>query len=488
MWPTNKFLSGLNPAQKQAVQAVIGPVLVLAGAGTGKTRVITHRIAYMLERKVSPEKILAITFSRKAADEMRERVEKLLGNISEGLSIMTFHALGLQILRENPREARLKSGFRIYSEREQESAIERILKKRFGYVKPGAAKEVLTGMTIVRINGTIGYEPNGSFGETYREYRNQLNRDNAIDYDDMVHQAVTLLTNYPAIRNRYIKQWKYLLIDEYQDTDSKQYELTKLLLSPEKNLTVVGDDDQAIYGFRGARVGNIASFESDFPGAQVVKLETNYRSSRHILEVANKVIARSTERYFPKRLVSSVNGGIPAQWRVFSKDQDEVQFIAETIGNLVSVDGVARKDIVILLRVFNDAKNLALKLNEQGIKCSLKLEATGEEDLVTLMTLHKAKGLEYPVVFLPMLEEGTLPHHRSFRGGGANVEEERRLLYVGLTRAQKRLFLSTSLRRDDKERKPSRFLASRPRGRFLKKYSPLRNRVGRILGGLVSRL
>lgn len=636
---TERLLAELNPAQRRAVSTTEGPLLVLAGAGTGKTRVITYRIAHLLARGVAPENILAVTFTNKAAREMRERIGELLGRRPRDLTLSTFHALGARILRSDAEALGLRKDATIHDTSDQVSLVRTILRDIRGAVSSADARGILARVSLAK---NAGKSPADVLDEAsddmewlvarvFHRYEEELRHLNSVDFDDLIGLPVRLLESNEEIRERYRRRFRYILIDEYQDTNGAQYRFTQALVGADRNLCVVGDDDQSIYAFRGADVDKILRFEKDFPGAVVVKLEENYRSSGAILRLANAVIASGAERH-PKSLRATVGTGAPVQWIEAPDAQAEVDCILSSIGELRARENLRYEDFAILLRSAIQARPFEEKLRLRRIPYTLvggqswfdrkevrdavaywkvasnprddlsllriinvprrglgagsieKLDAiareTGKplletlgsaadgggsraiatkareaarelaevfrrareriaagraleacrgilEDVgyptevrqlypdpltaqarwnavesllesldrwasenpgesiaeflgsltlddrtpgekesprgLTLMTLHSAKGLEFPVVFLPGIEEEILPHRRSVADGERAIEEERRLFYVGITRARKRLFITTARSRSlwgkDRERTPSRFLA-----------------------------
>ncbi len=282
------ILQGLNPEQSQAVQHINGPLLLLAGAGSGKTRVLTHRIAYLIQQGINPYNILAVTFTNKAANEMKERVKRLLGDTADGLWIGTFHSICLRILRREIEKLGYKSNFVIYDTADQLTAIRQIMKnlniddKKF---KPRAiqsfissAKNELTGPEEFQ----VGDYMEKIVSDVYGPYQRLLKENNALDFDDLIGLTVKLFREHELVKEYYQRRFGYILVDEYQDTNHAQYVLVKLLADKHRNLCVVGDPDQSIYGFRGADIRNILSFEEDYADATTIKLEQNYRSTKRI--------------------------------------------------------------------------------------------------------------------------------------------------------------------------------------------------------------
>ena len=611
-------LENLNPQQREAAQHIDGPLLILAGAGSGKTATMTHRIAYLIENGgASPYEILAVTFTNKAAGEMRQRVEKLVGHCP-GMWLLTFHAMSLRILREHADIVGYEKNFVVYDTVDQKTLIKNIIKEQKldtkifpqAYLSSVISKQKEADISpeeYLEING--GEFKNKVIYNVYSAYQRELRKNNAMDFDDLLLNAFHVLKKSPEILSGYQSRFRYIMVDEYQDTNHLQYEIIRLLASARRNLCVVGDDDQCIYQWRGADIQNILDFEKDFPDAKVIKLEQNYRSYGNILAAAHSVIRNNRGRK-QKKLWTSKDAGDKIVYRRCDSDKEEAYYIAREIDLLkgrnrtyddfailyrtnaqsrLFEDALKRrkipyqilsgfsfydrketKDMLCYMRlVANPADDLALKrvINEpkRGIGATTlgKLEAlaqvrgeslfktladeeilyslpskavepvremmevlllcrqekenlrvsdiydnllvrTGymkalenektqeaesrienlmdfksfiydyeeekakagetanlEEFLekvatdsdadkydeaagkVTLMTMHSAKGLEFPVVFLPGLEDGLFPGHRAMDSEAA-MEEERRLCYVGMTRAEEKLFLTSA--------------------------------------------
>nr|NIQ97767.1 UvrD-helicase domain-containing protein [Desulfuromonadales bacterium]NIS43680.1 UvrD-helicase domain-containing protein [Desulfuromonadales bacterium] len=323
-------LSSLNPEQRAAVEQTEGPVLILAGAGSGKTRVITFRIAYLLQQGVDAGNILAVTFTNKAAREMRERVAALVGRQSAAeMTISTFHSLGVKILRQEIARLGFKKGFTIYGAADQVRLIRDITARlapqgekydaeRIQYLI-SAAKNRLETPDRFRFNQGDPYAIMAA--EVYPEYQKALKAFNAVDFDDILLYSEKLLSEYEAVRQSFQRQFRYIMVDEYQDTNEAQYRMLQHLTGAEKNLCVVGDDDQSIYAWRGANPGNILDFEKDFPGARVVKLESNYRSTGHILAAANGLIANNRAR--KEKILRAMAGDGEPLLHVSCHDEEE---------------------------------------------------------------------------------------------------------------------------------------------------------------------
>jgi DNA helicase-2/ATP-dependent DNA helicase PcrA len=632
------LLASLNDCQRQAVLHGEGPLLILAGAGSGKTRTLTHRIAYLIQQqRVEPWQVLAVTFTNKAAAEMRERLQRLVGNV-DGLWISTFHAACARILRRDGEALGYGRDFTIYDDQDQQRLIRDCLAELRIAEKTLKPRAVATAIDQAKNRGLLPEEfasgdPRGAqVGRVYELYQKRLRQANALDFGDLLVQTVRLFREHPDIRDAYRNRFVHLLVDEFQDTNGVQYEMVRHLAADGRHLCVVGDDDQSIYAWRGAEIGNILNFERDFPGASVIRLEQHYRSSATILEAAGEVVARNVGRK-GKTLWTDNPAGEPLTLEALPDDLEEARFVAGEIGRLrgggrhlrdvavfyrtnaqsrvleetlvreglpyVMVGGVkfyARmeiKDALAYLRALaNPADSLSAKrivnvpargigavtigriadyeeqaggflaacrmclergvltgaaakkvaifvdlmehfarrmhevpfpqltvelLEECGYLPALREEAQSamteaekkeakgrlenleqllagmEEhqatestlqeyleqvalvtdldsydtslDRVTLMTLHAAKGLEFPVVFMTGMEEGIFPHGRA-AGERDDVEEERRLCYVGMTRAMEKLYLTHARRRriygDYQYNPPSRFLGEIP--------------------------
>jgi len=611
-------LINMNPMQLKAVKHTEGPLLILAGAGSGKTRVLTHRIAYLVEEKgVSPYEILAITFTNKAAREMKERIEELLGNNQRDLWVSTFHSSCVRILRRDIDKIGYQRNFVIYDTTDQETVMKECLKTMnlddklynpkavLGEI--GRAKDQLIGPKEYQVNNAMDFRKT-TIGKLYQMYQEKLRKNNALDFDDLIMKTVELFLTNPTDLRYYQEKFKYVMVDEFQDTNISQYKLVSLLAQKHKNLCVVGDDDQSIYSWRGADIGNILGFEKDFPNSKVIKLEQNYRSTKNILSAANSVVANNIQRKSKKLFTDNLSGDIIEYFRA-SNEYEEAQYIASMIkrhvredeknyadfavlyrtnaqsrvleeimlkegvpyrlyGGIRFYDRKEIKDILSYLRIVENPvdditlqriinvpkRGIGLKTvekfqdyaNEQGeslfsslldaeemrdlstrvrvqtkqftdlivdlierknemtvteiveeiydrtgyikelmeentIEAKGRIEnlqefksltmdfdknaevktleeflartslespldqMEGEDNVVVLMTLHSAKGLEFPVVFMPGMEEGIFPSSMSLQE--QNAEEERRLCYVGITRAREKLYMSHAMMR-----------------------------------------
>ena len=608
------ILEGLNPVQREAVQHTEGPLLLLSGAGSGKTRVITHRIAHLIqEKEVSPFNILAVTFTNKAAEEMKNRLADLVGLASRLLWVSTFHSTCVRLLRDGIDRIGYKSSFTIYDDTDQLTLMKRILKEhklKEGRVNPravlhtisSAKNELVDWQQYAQTTGTV-YEE--TVARLYKDYQRHLVENNSLDFDDLIMLTVRLFREHPDFLEQYQERFQYIMVDEYQDTNRAQYHLIHLLADKYRNLCVVGDDDQAIYGWRGADVSNILDFEKDYSETKVLRLEQNYRSTSNILDAAYEVVRNNRNRK-EKRLWTDKPEGNKLLVHEASDESVEAQFIVDTIRKVheqgrshadIAVfyrmnaqsrtieDALRRaniphkivgsmrfyerreiKDVLCYLRVlvnpmdgvglqriinvprrgignttmqrimdYATAERLPLfeamrqaeqitelrgatqlkllkfvqmmggvnleqsptdvieelleasgyidALNQEGsVESESRVENVRElltaareyqdrdedptlagflegvtlvsdtdeyeegADQVTLMTLHSAKGLEFPVVFLTGMEEGVFPHQRAFQSD-IQMEEERRLCYVGITRAEEQVYLTRAIER-----------------------------------------
>ncbi len=604
------LLEGLNPAQSEAVQTMSGPLLILAGAGSGKTKTLTHRIAYLIAKGgFSPEQILAVTFTNKAAREMRQRLGTLLGQNSSSYSFMpwmgTFHGICVKLLRIDGVSIGIQHNFVIYDEDDRQGLIKQAI-KQLGLNDNNLKAKAVSGQISSAKNemlspsdyeATVNYPYLKNVAKIYKKYEEMRKAAGALDFDDLLVETVRLLREKTDVCKKWRTIFKHILIDEYQDTNAAQYNIIKLLVNDQKNICVVGDDWQSIYSWRGADFTNILNFERDFKGAKVIKLEQNYRSTGNILEAANNVISKNIQRT-EKKLWTASGPGLPVEVHELPNEAEEANMVAERIsthvlmkarkfgdfailyrtnaqsvaferaflrfhipyqivGGVRFYDRKEIKDIIAYLRLIyqpqdrmsfcrivnvptrgigdvslekfllwqsenrmdiitalinanqidsltprakkslivlgnklsavqkiaettspadliekilaltnyrdyiadgtpqaedrddnlgsllSDAKNfvnLPEFLEEVALMSSA--DSSSDDQKVTLMTLHAAKGLEFPVVFMVGLEEGILPHARVYEAGQAELEEERRLAYVGMTRAREELHLS----------------------------------------------
>lgn len=629
----------LNEPQKQGVFTVDGPVLLLAGAGSGKTRVLTHRVAYLIdEMGVNPWNILAITFTNKAAGEMRERVDRLIGMGAEQVWVATFHSTCVRILRRYIDRLGFDNNFTIYDTDDQKTLMKSIMKKLELDPKQFKERTLLGAVSSAKdeLISPIEYElqAGGDFQKkkiamVYREYQAALKKNNALDFDDLIVKTVELFKADEEVLHSYQERFKYIMVDEYQDTNTAQFELIRLLADRYRNLCVVGDDDQSIYKFRGANIRNILDFEKVYPEASVIKLEQNYRSTQNILEAANAVIRNNVGRK-AKALWTEKEGGCRVHFRQFDTAYEEAEYIADDIAHKIKREGAAFGDFAVLYRTnaqsrlleermiaeglpydvvggvnfysrreikdvlaylktidngrddvavkriinvpkrgigqtsidkiqdYADARNISFydalreadqivalgkaaakvapfvlmiqafrsKLEYYGLKELMddilettgyvkELQNTGEEEAedrianideliskvayyeecheepllsefleevalvadidgvgdkdnkVLLMTLHSAKGLEFPHVYLAGMEDGVFPSYMTITADDrAEMEEERRLAYVGITRAKEELTLTCAkmrmLRGETQYNPLSRFIKEIP--------------------------
>jgi DNA helicase II / ATP-dependent DNA helicase PcrA len=632
----DQYLAELNPAQREAVVRTEGPLLVIAGAGSGKTRVLTYRVAHLLTAcGAKSNEILAITFTNKAAGEMRERLESLLEERARGLWILTFHAACGRILRREAPRLGYKSSFTIYDQGDQTRLVKQCLEELDLDQKRFAPRSILGQISNAKneLITAAGYRArvesfsNQAVADVYDLYQRRLAAANAVDFDDMLMLTVQLFEQFPEVCKKWSKSFRYVLVDEYQDTNRAQYRLLQLLTSEHRNLCVVGDPDQSVYGFRGADIRNILEFETDFPDAQTIALEQNYRSTNTILQAANHVISNNRERK-PKNLWSELGEGLPVRVIEVADEDAEARFVASEIAALID-DGYSPREIAVVYRMnaqsrvleqvltrqdvdyqviggprfyeraevrditaylqaidnpldaialrrianrprrglgdaslarlqtFADSQGISLweafdRPDEAGLGTAQvkaarsfrtllqslqagaleldvpdlierviertdyfeylraaypnKVESDGkienlgefvtaaaahmeqteepnlstflqevslisdqdtirnESSLVTLMTMHNAKGLEFRAVFMMGMEEGLFPHSRSIEEN--TLEEERRLAYVGMTRAKERLTLTHATTRmlwgKSAANLPSRFLDELP--------------------------
>lgn len=365
----------LNEQQRQGVLTTEGPVLLLAGAGSGKTRVLTHRVAYLIEEKnVNPYNILAITFTNKAAAEMRERVDRLVGIDANGAMIMTFHAACIRILRRYIERIGYMNGFTIYDTDDQKTIMRQVLKKLDLDPKMYKDKSVLSQISHAKdelispdefeLAAGSDYHKR-KIAEVYREYQKQLKSNNALDFDDIICKTVELFGSCPEVLDYYSERFRYIMVDEYQDTNTAQFKLISLLASRFRNLCVVGDDDQSIYKFRGANVKNILNFESVFPEAVVIKLEQNYRSTQNILDAANAVIKNNSERK-AKSLWTDEGAGDKIAYNIYNTAYEEAYGIVSDIKEHAAESG-AYNDYAVLYRTNAQSRSLEEKFIELGV-------------------------------------------------------------------------------------------------------------------------
>jgi len=636
---TDKLLNGLNPEQQKAVKTTDGPLLLMAGAGSGKTRVLTHRIAYlMVEKQINPYNILAITFTNKAAREMKDRIYSMMGGVADEIWVSTFHSMCVRILRRDIDRLGYNRNFTILDTTDQQSVIKSILKEKNLDPKKYDPRAILGSIssskneliTPEEFAKNAGGHLDQIVADVYDRYQKRLRKNQALDFDDLIMVTIQLFQRVPEVLEYYQRKFQYIHVDEYQDTNRAQYMLVKLLAQRFQNLCVVGDSDQSIYRWRGADIANILSFEKDYPRAQVILLEQNYRSTKSILLAANEVIKNNLNRR-PKNLWTENPEGKKISYYRADSEQSEAQFVAgkikeavenrarkysdfailyrtnaqsrvmeevllksnieySIVGGIKFYDRKEIKDTLAYLRLIanpdddisltrvinvpkrgvgsssvdkianfaelhdismfqalasvellglspkitkacrefydlinnythmqeflsvtelveevlektgyremlhaeksiesqsrlenldeflsvtknfeeaNEDKSLIAFLTDLALVADIdKLDEDGKQvDTVVLMTLHSAKGLEFPVVFLMGLEEGVFPHSRSLMEE-AEMEEERRLAYVGITRAEEELFITNAQMRTlfgrTNMNPPSRFIGEIP--------------------------
>ncbi len=361
-------LSSLNPAQSEAVNALDGPVLILAGAGTGKTRTVTCRISHMVDRGIAPENILAVTFTNKAASEMRERVGDMVSKkAGKEITVCTFHSLCVRILRTGIDRLGYKHNFTIYTGNDQTGLIKQII------VRKGGAQEKIEPGLVISLISKAKNEPGGIasiedpfIADVAQAYANELRAQNAVDFDDLLLLGERLLREFPDVRDICRQRWTRITVDEFQDTNSLQMRLLQQLVGAPYHVCVVGDDDQSIYGWRGAEVANILQFEKFFPNPQVIRLEYNYRSSDAIIHTANSLIVHNIGRR-EKQLRSVKPGGEPVRIIAMPGDEEEAQFIAHEITDIHRVEKKPLEDIAILFRTNSQCRHLEQALREEDI-------------------------------------------------------------------------------------------------------------------------
>ena len=365
----------LNKEQREAVFCTEGPLLMLAGAGTGKTRSLTHRIVYLIEEKgVNPWNILAITFTNKAADEMRERAASLVGPGSENLWISTFHATCSRILRRHADLLGYNRSFTIYDANDQKSLMKEVLKAMKIDTKQFPEKAVLSAISAAKDECRSPLDLRNDCGDNYRdiriseiyeEYQKRLKENDAMDFDDLLVKTVELFQANPDILDYYQERFRYIMVDEYQDTNTVQFMLVKLLASKYRNLCVVGDDDQSIYRFRGANIFNILNFEKYFPDAHVIRLEQNYRSTQNILNAANGVIVNNKGRKEKKLWTENAPGEL-VHFKQYDSEYDEAEGVVSYI-NFLAMRGVPYEDMAILYRTNAQSRIFEEKLKQRAI-------------------------------------------------------------------------------------------------------------------------
>lgn len=371
---TPSHLENLNPQQLEAVKHHQGPILVLAGAGSGKTRVLTHRIVNLItQHNIAPHAILAVTFTNKATDEMRERLKGLLGNAAEQLWISTFHAAGLRMLRRHADRLNYKNNFAVYDPQDVKALLRQILKELSIDEKKHSwssfARVIDSAKNSLILPEEFAQGRSDFIGElqsqVYETYQRKLLESNAMDFGDLLVNSVLLLEKFPEIKKLYQERLSHILVDEFQDTNQVQYRLIRHLSAPQDNLLVVGDDDQSIYAFRGANIANILNFENDFPGTKVVKLEQNYRSTENILTAAQAVIEKNGSRK-EKQLWTEEGGGPPISVYIGYSESDEANYVTEAISEFSEI-GIPLSDIAIFYRTNAQSRALEESLLNRGL-------------------------------------------------------------------------------------------------------------------------
>jgi len=373
------LLQGLNPEQQRAVETTEGPLLIQAGAGSGKTKTLTHRIAYIISHNLAtPYNILAVTFTNKAAREMRERVAVLLGNSPDDRRFMpymgTFHSICVRLLRQDGEHIGIPRSFVIFDEADRQAAI-KAASKQLSIDERSFPARVLSGLissakndliTSAEYAGIASSPAQRAAAQVWPLYSRALKDASALDFDDLIARTVSLLENQPEIRTKWQQQFRYVMIDEYQDTNAAQYKLVRLLVSSEKNLAVVGDDWQSIYSWRGADYRNILKFEHDYPGAAVIKLEQNYRSTKNILDAAHAIITKNQQRS-DKQLWTAAGEGKPVQIMGVASERAEGEFIVRRIREAVDRRTRGYGDFAILYRTNAQSRSIEETFIRYGI-------------------------------------------------------------------------------------------------------------------------
>ena len=362
----NDLLKELNNKQYEAVTNTEGPCLVIAGAGSGKTKVLTHKVAYLISQGVKPWEILAITFTNKAANEMKNRVQKLVGEQAADIWMGTFHSICVKILRKQIDRIGFDTSFVIFDTTDQKSLVKKIIKqqnlddkiysdKSIMYEISNAKNDMLEpGDYAAKVKGDFRKE---KIAEIYEIYQRMLHENNAIDFDDIINFTIKILLNNPDLLEYYTSKFKYILVDEYQDTNKAQFMLVSILASKYGNITVVGDNDQGIYSFRGADITNILNFERDFPGTKIIKLEQNYRCTQNILNIANEVIRNNETKYEKKLWTDNEQGNKPEVHRA-DNEYDEASFIVSKINKLKMEEYYKYSDFAVLYRMNSQSRSI----------------------------------------------------------------------------------------------------------------------------------
>ena len=371
-----ELIEGLNNKQKEAVLATEGPCLVIAGAGSGKTKVLTHKIAYLMsEMHVKPWNILAITFTNKAANEMKERVEKLVGDAAKDMWIGTFHSICVRILRKYIDRLGYDHSFLIFDTSDQKTLVKECMKSLKIDDKMFTDRSIMSEISNAK-NEMLepkayqtkyaGEYRKEIIGKVYEMYQQKLKENNAVDFDDLINHTIKILTENPDALEYYSDKFKYVLVDEYQDTNKAQFTLVTLLASKYGNITVVGDNDQGIYSFRGADITNILNFEKDFPGAKLIKLEQNYRCTGNILKAANAVIKYNENKYEKKLWTENDEGALPTIHKA-DDEYDEGRFIVQEINHLRREEYMKYSDFTVLYRMNSQSRAIEEILRREGI-------------------------------------------------------------------------------------------------------------------------
>ena len=369
------ILEGLNDKQREAVENLEGPNLVIAGAGSGKTKVLTHKIAYLIENGVKPWNILAITFTNKAASEMKTRIETLVGEAAKDMWVGTFHAICVRILRRFIDRIGFTSSFIIFDTSDQKALVKQCLKELNVDDKIFTDKAVLSEISntknemltpqayLTKVHGEFRKE---KIAQIYELYQKKLKQNNSLDFDDIINYTIQIITENPDVLEYYSEKFKYILVDEYQDTNKAQFTLITLLAARQGNITVVGDNDQGIYSFRGADISNILNFEKDFPGTKIIKLEQNYRSTKNILDVANAVIKNNPKKYEKNLWTDKQEGELP-ELHICSDEYDEANFVVEQINRLKREYYYKYSDFTVLYRTNAQSRSIEDILRRENI-------------------------------------------------------------------------------------------------------------------------
>lgn len=363
----HNILEGLNDKQKEAVLNTEGPSLIIAGAGSGKTKVLTNKIAYLIEeKKIKPWNILAITFTNKAANEMKNRIEKLIGDVSKDMWIGTFHSICVRILRRYIDRIGFNSSFVIFDTLDQRSLIKQCMKELNIDDKLYTDRSILSEISNsknemitpdIYLQRTNGENRKEKIATVYELYQKKLKINNAIDFDDIINYCIRILMENVDCLEYYSEKFKYILVDEYQDTNKAQFTLITLLAARTGNITVVGDNDQGIYSFRGADISNILNFEKDFPGTKIIKLEQNYRSTKNILDAANAIIKNNQKKYEKNLWTEQEEGHIPKLF-ISSNEYDEANFIVSEIEHLKREEYYKYSDFAVLYRMNTQSRSI----------------------------------------------------------------------------------------------------------------------------------